>query len=66
MIKEALIMIIEGYEPFDLLCISRDAFYDVVAQYFPKIIILEMELSFIVLDDKSAISVKITDYKEEK
>ena len=57
-------VIIEGYEPFDLLRLSKDAFYDVVKQHFPNIEIIEMKLSFIVVNGEVAIKAKIIDYKE--
>ena len=55
---------IEGYEPFDLLRISKDAFYDVVAQKFPMLNILDMKLSFIVVKGECLIQVEITDFEE--
>ena len=60
-----LVTTIEGYEPFDLLRLSKDAFYDVVAQEFPKLSILDINLSFIVIEGECLIRAEITDYKEE-
>ena len=65
MFTDDLITTIEGYEPFDLLRISKDAFYDVVAQKFPKLNILDMNLSFIFIEDECLIKAEITDYEEE-
>ena len=62
--KKPLEKIIEGYEPSDLLRLSKDAFYDVVNQWFPTIEIIEMRLSFIVIDEEIAIRAKIIKYKE--
>ncbi len=63
--KKPLEKIIEGYEPFDLLRLSKDAFYNGVNQYFPNIEITEMKLSFIVVNGEVAIKAKIIEYKEE-
>ena len=63
--KKQLSVIIEGLEPFDLLRLSKDAFYEVVNQEFPNIEILEMELSFELVNGNVAIKAVITDYKKE-
>jgi hypothetical protein len=57
--------VIEGYEPSDLLRLSKDAFYDVVNQYFLNIEIIEMKLSFEIVNEEVVIKAKIIEYKEE-
>lgn len=63
--KEQLSLIVEGFEPFDLLRLSKDAFYEVVNQEFPNIEILDMDLSFELVNSNVAIKAVITDYKKE-
>jgi len=65
LINRDLEVIIEGYEPFDLLRLSKEAFYSVANQYFSNIEILDMKLSFIVVGGEIAIKARIIDYKEE-
>jgi len=65
MSKVSLYTIIDGYEPFDLLRLSKEAFYDVVAQHFPNIEVIEMRLCFISVEDEVLIEVEVFDYKEE-
>jgi len=60
----SLVTKIKGYEPFDLLRLSKDAFYDVVAEKLPNIIISEMKLSFVFVDGEIAIKAEIIDYEE--
>ena len=60
----SLVTIIKGYEPFDLLRLSKDAFYDVVAEKFPNIDISDMKLSFVLVDDEISIRAEVTDYEE--
>ena len=60
----SLVTIIKGYEPFDLLRLSKDAFYDVVAEKFPNIDISDMKLSFVLDDDEIFIRAEVTDYEE--
>lgn len=60
----SLVTIIKGYEPFDLLRLSKDAFYDVVAEKFPNIDISDMKLSFVLDDDEISIRAEVTDYEE--
>ncbi|HHB93573.1 MAG TPA: hypothetical protein ENK88_00285 [Campylobacterales bacterium] len=63
MSNSSLVTIIKGYEPFDLLRLSKDAFYDVVGEKFPKIDISDMKLSFVFINDEISIRAEITDYK---
>jgi hypothetical protein len=63
--REVPSKVIEGFEPFDLLHYSKDAFYEVVAQYFPHLTISEMELKFIVVEGEVAIKAKVIEYKKE-
>ena len=63
--KEQLSLIVEGFEPFDLLRLSKDAFYEVVNQEFPNIEILDMDLSFELVNSNVAIKAVITDYIKE-
>ena len=65
MSKVSLYTIIDGYEPFDLLRLSKEAFYDVVAQQFPNIEVIEMRLCFISVEDEVLIEVEVFNYKEE-
>ena len=60
----SLVTIIKGYEPFDLLRLSKDAFYDVVSEKFPNIDISDMKLSFVLDDDEISIRAEVTDYEE--
>jgi len=48
-----------------LLRLSKEAFYDVVAQQFPNIEVIEMRLCFISVEDEVLIEVEVFDYKEE-
>jgi hypothetical protein len=64
-LDENLETVIEGYEPSDLLRLSKDAFYDVVNQYFLNIEIIEMKLSFEIVNEEVVIKAKIIEYKEE-
>ncbi len=64
MSNSSLVTIIKGYEPFDLLRLSKDAFYDVVAEKFPNIDISDMKLLFVLDDDEISIRAEVTDYKE--
>ena len=63
--REVLSKVIEGLEPFDLLRYSKDAFYEVIAQYFPHLIISDMELEFILFEGEVAIKAKVIEYKKE-
>ena len=63
MSNSSLVTIIKGYEPFDLLRLSKDAFYDVVAEMFSKIDISDMKLSFVIVDGEISIRIEITDYE---
>jgi len=49
-----------------LLRLSKDAFYDVVAQQFPNIEVIEMRLCFIWVEDEVLIEVEVFDYKQEE
>ena len=64
MSNSSLMTIIKGYEPFDLLRLSKDAFYDVVGEKFPKIDISDMKLSFILINGEISIKAEISDYEE--
>lgn len=64
-INGSLETVIEGYEPSDLLRLSKDAFYDVVNQYFLNIEIIEMKLSFEIVNEEVVIKAKIIEYKEK-
>ena len=64
MSNSSLVTIIKGYEPFDLLRLSKDAFYDVVSEKFPNIDISDMKLSFVLDDDEISIRAEVTDYEE--
>ena len=64
-LDENLEAVIEGYEPSDLLRLSKDAFYDVVNQYFLNIEIIEMKLSFEIVNEEVVIKAKIIEYKEK-
>jgi len=64
MSNSSLVTIIKGYKPFDLLRLSKDAFYDVVAEKFPKIDISDMKLSFVLVNSEISIRAEITDYEE--
>ena len=63
--KELLVTVIDGYEPFDLLRLSKDAFFDVVKQDFPNIEIIDMKLSFEMKGEEVVIRAEIVEYKEE-
>ena len=62
--NEVLVKVLEGFNPFDLLRYSKDAFYDIVGQYFPDFTILNMELNFVVVEGEVMIEAKIVEYKE--
>ena len=62
--REELIKVLEGVEPFDLLRYSKDAFYDIVGQYFPNLTITKMELDFIVIEGEVMIEAKIIEYEK--
>ena len=62
--REELIKVLEGVEPFDLLRYSKDAFYDIVGQYFPNLTITKMELDFLVIEGEVMIEAKIIEYEE--
>lgn len=66
MAKTPLYTIIEGYEPFDLLRLSKEAFYEVVQQKFQDIEVKEMKLYFITVEDEDErevlIEAEIIDY----
>jgi len=64
MSKVSLYTIIDGYEPFDLLRLSKDAFYDVVAEKFQNIEVLSMRLYFITVEDEVLIEAEVFEYKE--
>ena len=64
MSKVSLYTIIEGYEPFDLLRLSKDAFYEIVAAQFPNIEVLDMHLCFISVEDEVLIEVEVFEYRE--
>jgi len=63
MFKPSIVTIIKGYEPFDLLRLSKDAFYDVVEEKFPNIVISDMKLSFILVDGEISIRAEVTNYE---
>lgn len=71
MAKTPLYTIIEGYEPFDLLRLSKDAFFEVVQQKFQDIEVKEMKLCFITVegDDEDEhevlIEAKVVDYHKK-
>jgi hypothetical protein len=50
---------------YRLLRLSKDAFYDVVNQYFLNIEIIEMKLSFEIVNEEVVIKAKIIEYKEK-
>jgi hypothetical protein len=62
--NEAFVKVLEGFEPFDLLRYSKDAFYDIVGQYFPNLTITKMELDFLVIEGEVMIEAKIIEYEE--
>ena len=62
--NEVLIKVLKGFEPHDLLRYSKDAFYDIVGQYFPNLTILNMELNFVVVEGEVMIEAKIIEYEE--
>jgi len=64
MSKVSLYTIIDGYEPFDLLRLSKDAFYEVVSEQFPNIEVLDMRLCFINVEDEVLIEAEVFEYKE--
>jgi len=64
MSKVSLYTIIDGYEPFDLLRLSKDAFYEIVAAQFPNIEVLDMHLCFISVEDEVLIEVEVFEYRE--
>lgn len=64
MSKVSLYTIIDGYEPFDLLRLSKDAFYEIVAAQFPNIEVLDMRLCFISVEDEVLIEVEVFEYRE--
>ena len=63
MSNSSLVTIIKGYEPFDLLRLSKDAFYDVVAEKFPNIDRFDMKLLFVLVDGEISIRAEVTEYK---
>jgi hypothetical protein len=63
--KVSLYSILDGYEPFDLLRLSKDAFYEIAAAQFPNIEVLDMRLCFISVEDEVLIEVEVFDYREE-
>jgi len=62
--NEVLIKVLEGFEPHDLLRYSKDAFYDIVGQYFPNLVISKMKLDFVVFEGEVMIEAKIIEYEE--
>ena len=64
MSKVSLYTILDGYEPFDLLRLSRDAFYEVVSAKFQNIEVISMRLYFITVEDEVLIEAEIFEYKE--
>jgi len=64
MSKVSLYTIIDGYEPFDLLRLSKDAFYEIVAAQFPNIEVLDMRLCFISVEDEVLIEAEVFEYRE--
>lgn len=65
MAKVSLYTIIEGYEPFDLLRLSKDAFYEVVSERFSNIEVINMHLFFITVEDEVLIEVEVFEYNEK-
>jgi len=63
-VEEPLVTYIEGYEPFDLLRLSKDAFYDVVKEKFPTFEIIEMTLSFLIIGEEVVIRAELIEYRE--
>jgi len=55
---------VRGYEPFDLLRLSKDDFYNIVNQDFPNLEIIDMSLSFKKVDKEVVIKAKIIDFKK--
>ena len=64
MSKVSLYTIIDGYEPFDLLRLSKDAFYGVVSEKFQNIEVVNMRLFFIIVEDEVLIEAEVFEYKE--
>ena len=64
MSKVSLYTILDGYEPFDLLRLSKDAFYELVAEKFLNIEVLDMRLCFINVEDEVLIEAEVFEYKE--
>ncbi|CAA6815198.1 MAG: Unknown protein [uncultured Sulfurovum sp.] len=65
MSKVSFYTILDGYEPFDLLRLSKDAFYEIVAEAFPTIEVIDMRLFFIIVEDEVLIEVEVFEYKEK-
>ena len=65
MSKVSLYTIIDGYEPFDLLRLSKDAFYEIAAAQFPNIEVIDMRLCFFSVEDEVLIEVEVFEYKEK-
>jgi hypothetical protein len=63
--KVSLYTILDGYEPFDLLRLSKDAFYEIAAAQFPNIEVLDMRLCFISVEDEVLIEVEVFEDREE-
>ena len=65
MAKVSLYTILDGYEPFDLLRLSKDAFYEIVAEAFPTIEVINMRLFFITVEDEVLIEAEVFEYEEK-
>jgi len=65
MAKVSLYTIIDGYEPFDLLRLSKDAFYEIVSERFLNIEVINMRLFFITVEDEVLIEAEVFEYKEK-
>ena len=65
MAKVSLYTIIDGYEPFDLLRLSKDAFYEIVSERFLNIEVINMRLFFITVEDEVLIEAEVFEYEEK-
>jgi len=62
--NKSLETIVRGYEPLDLLRLSKDDFYNIVNQDFPNLEIIDMSLSFKKVDKEVVIKAKIINFKK--
>jgi hypothetical protein len=48
-----------------ILRLSKDAFYEIVAEAFPTIEVIDMRLFFIIVEDEVLIEAEVFEYKEK-